>query len=242
MNLAQELLQLEKQKETLLNKSQNITAQYYFCFITTTPIQFGIPSKSTTPKRMGVRINCEIIDFHDVKNKQFNSFDLTFTIRMQKSDNKDKLTFDYSGGNQHKTLKSINANGLFFINNYSDLSDKQKKESIKKIEDYYEKAQDPYYSWAIPSLSVNNIVGYLKKSKLNCSLDEFLNDLSNQLENFIIESLSTFVIEETYQNWYDKEIEKIYTFTAKDKKSLIKHIHKNLKNNIIEKNKKEVTI
>lgn len=226
MNLAQELLTLEKQKEDLLKKSQELVADYYFCFITTNCMQFGMPLKSSDSKKMGIQINFEIIDFETVHKSQFNSSEITTTIKLKKIDNQEKISFENSGSYQYKRIKSINSKGLFFINNYNDLDEKQKKESIKQIQSYYEKAQDPYDDWAIPSLSVKNIVGYIKKSKIDFTLDDLITELSDQVKDIVEKHISKVVVLNTPH--YYNNIETVYELTKKEKQKLIKTIIKNL--------------
>jgi hypothetical protein len=237
MNYAQELLQLEEQKKQLLEKSQQATFSYYYCFVNIEPINFYSSKLPKGVKRYGIRLSFEILAFDKKASSQVYSIDFDTTLELKKSvDNLEKLECRDSC---FSTKKAINEAGIFFINNYNELKDKQKVDFISKIDSFYNKLQDSEDARAIPAIKTRNLVGYVKEKNINLTLNDFAKIISKTVDNIVEQHLFSFIIEKT-EKYFEKS-EKSYQLTEQDKKEVVKDIKSKLissVNNIIASERK----
>lgn len=221
MNYAQKLYQLDTDKETLLQKAREDLLGHFFCFVNIIPIGF-MNSKVKGVDNFGTRLNFEIISVDNSDKNEFYSLTFSTTLDL---DNHQHLQISHSS---NTTLKTINSKGIFFIQHYHDLHEKQKKEFLKSIKDYYQRLQDKQDEYidsvAISSLETYHIVDYFKSDK-NHSLSHFIEYINHGVDNIIEQHLSSFVCQ-TIKKHFEKT-EKLYTLTLKDKKNLISSIQNN---------------
>jgi hypothetical protein len=218
MTYAQQLLEIEKQKEALLKESANESHQNYFCFINLEPIQILGRSNQRDIKYYLHALSFEIISINKEDKNQLYSLEFETKVEMNRAkDSKEKLKYSNSSS---PDVKNINQHGLFFINNYDELDTKQQKDLLGKINSYYDKLQDPYDDIAIRRIQLKNVIGYIKKS--NVSLEDFVKEIVQNVDSIIENNLSSMVFEKRRENW--EEVEDTYHLTTEDKKALIKNI------------------
>lgn len=223
MNLAQKLKSLEEQKQALIKESEEQVKNNYFCFMKINPVQLISSKIPKGTEHFRTQISIEIIvippsdtNYHHLFSLEFNTtLEVDFKI-------KDKPLSFHSSHFSH--IKSINKDGIFFIDNYQDLNPLQKFELGRKLDNYYESLQDPYDSIAIPQLRLRGFVDYQKFSNTNMTLKDFSKQVLNQIPDIVEKNLSTLVVDKIKQGFETSE--RLYQLTNSDKEELYKHMKK----------------
>lgn len=225
MNLVQELVELEEKKNHVLEQSYQNSLHHYFCFINISPIYRRTKDKSVD--QVLSLINFQILSFNEKIKNQFSVIDFNAYIEIQnKSGESPTLSYHYTTS---PTVKYIGKNGLFLINNYHDLTDLQKKSYINKVQQEYEKMQDPYDDRAIPRFETRGIVDYLKSDNHDLTLKEFIKEIKKKIRPLVQIHLTSIKYErKKQQSTESSENFSVHKMTSTEMRKLIKDIKTHL--------------
>lgn len=244
MNLAEQLKSLEKEKnqqlqilnekkDKILKESNEEVFKNYFCFVTLNQSRL---MSSRIPKNIQhfiTSLNFEIIGIPE-SDHHFRLYSLEFDNRLEVNFKDNQPDFTYSSY-AFSHVKSINKNGLFFINNFNDLTQEKIQSSISSIGNYYNDLQDPYDDHAIPRLGLTGLIGYFKQSNTQFTLKEFGKYINKQIPDLVEKHLSTLVVDKIQNG--SASSERLYQLTNENKINLVAHIQKNLNKSIAQASK-----
>lgn len=219
MNYAQQLLQLEEDKEKLLKQSRQSLVNHYFCFVNLEPVEF-FSSKDKDISPCGTKLTFEIIAIDNSDNNHFYSVDFVASLNVGKNNT---LVCSFDGG---CNVKLINQLGIFLIQNFSNLNKKQKTNLLENINTYYEYLQKKDDENYVRRLNTYHIIDYFISENYQ-SLEDFIVFINQSIPTIVEQHLSSFVSGKPKKTFGNVEPKQIYQLSIEDKNNLIEKIQSN---------------